>query len=142
LAAETRWDWMKRYPVIRIDFSYGVLHGRAELTRRIQSNLRRHRVALELPRPAQIDPDDVVDDLADLIEQAHRQHGWRTPPQARRCSRSRPRATRRSTWGRRAGVPYWDRIQPGRAQCGRIRCAEMENGVLKTPFPPNSEFTG
>jgi hypothetical protein len=35
LAAETRWDWSKRYPVIRISFSDGVLQSRAELDQRI-----------------------------------------------------------------------------------------------------------
>ena len=35
LAADTRWDWTKRYPVIRISFSDGVLHSRAELDQRI-----------------------------------------------------------------------------------------------------------
>jgi hypothetical protein len=75
LAAESRWDWSKRHPVIRISFGGSVLHGRAELDRRIRGLLRRSRVDLGLPRPAEIDPDDVADDLADLIEQAHRQQG-------------------------------------------------------------------
>jgi hypothetical protein len=75
LAADTRWDWSKRHPVIRISFGGSVLHGRAELDRRIRGLLRRSRVDLGLPRPAEIDPDDVADDLADLIEQAHRQQG-------------------------------------------------------------------
>jgi hypothetical protein len=75
LAAETRWDWSRRHPVIHIDFADGVLHGRAELERRIRSILRRNRAALDLPRPAYIDPADAADDLSDLIEQAHHQHG-------------------------------------------------------------------
>ena len=29
LAAETRWDWSQRHPVIRIDFANGVLQDRA-----------------------------------------------------------------------------------------------------------------
>ncbi|MEY8875990.1 MAG: ATP-binding protein, partial [Leptothrix sp. (in: b-proteobacteria)] len=75
LAAAERWDWSKRHPVIHIDFADGVLHSRAELERRIRSILRRNRAALGLPRPDYIDPDDLADDLSDLIEQAHRQHG-------------------------------------------------------------------
>ncbi|ASM77371.1 hypothetical protein VITFI_CDS1593 [Vitreoscilla filiformis] len=75
LAAEHRWDWSRRRPVIRISFGNGVLHGRAELDRRIRSNLRDNRAALGLPRPAHIDPEDVADDFADLIAQAHQQQG-------------------------------------------------------------------
>ena len=71
LAAETRWDWSHRYPVIRISFADGMLKSRTELDRRIQSNLRRNRTALGLPRPTDIDPDDTADVLADLFEQAH-----------------------------------------------------------------------
>ena len=75
LAAETRWDWSRRHPVIRISFADGMLKSRTELDRRIQSNLRRNRAALGLPRPTDIDPDDTADDLADLIEQAHLTQG-------------------------------------------------------------------
>jgi hypothetical protein len=71
LAAETRWDWNRRHPVISISFSDGVLRDRAELDMRIQSNLRRSREALGLARPEVIAPGDVADDLTDLIEQAH-----------------------------------------------------------------------
>ena len=39
LAAETRWDWTKQYPVIRISFSDGVLQNRAELDQRISEIL-------------------------------------------------------------------------------------------------------
>ena len=35
LAAETRWDWSKQHPVIRINFGDGVLKSRAELEQRI-----------------------------------------------------------------------------------------------------------
>ena len=40
LAAETRWDWSKAYPVIRISFSDGVLQNRAKLDQRISEILR------------------------------------------------------------------------------------------------------
>ena len=76
LAAETRWDWSKRHPVIRISFGNGVLHGRSELHRRIRSNLRDNRAALSLPRPDDIDPDDTSDDLARLIQQARQAQAW------------------------------------------------------------------
>lgn len=43
LAAEHRWDWSRRYPVIRISFSDGVLRDRAELEQRIRDILRTNR---------------------------------------------------------------------------------------------------
>ena len=46
LAAETRWDWSKRCPVIRISFSDGVLRSRAELDQRIDEIL--HDAAREV----------------------------------------------------------------------------------------------
>ena len=39
LAAENRWDWPQRYPVIHISFSDGVLQSRAELDRSIRQQL-------------------------------------------------------------------------------------------------------
>jgi hypothetical protein len=35
LAAENRWDWSQKYPVIRISFAVGTLRDRAELDQRI-----------------------------------------------------------------------------------------------------------
>ncbi len=40
LAAETRWDWSKKYPVIRIGFGEGVLRSSAELDLRIREILQ------------------------------------------------------------------------------------------------------
>jgi Predicted AAA-ATPase/PD-(D/E)XK nuclease superfamily len=77
LVAETRWDWSRRHPVIRISFSDGLLRDRAELDTRITSLLRRNREALGLPRPVVIAETDVTDDLTDLIEQAHKRTGER-----------------------------------------------------------------
>ena len=78
LAAETRWDWTKRYPVIRISFSDGVLHSRAELDQRIAEILRLNREALGVPPlPAEIHADDLTSHFADLIRQTHRHHGAR-----------------------------------------------------------------
>jgi hypothetical protein len=75
LAAEQRWDWSKRYPVIRISFSDGVAQNAAALNHRIQSNLRANRAALGLPRPADVPLEDPAGNLADLIEQAHARFG-------------------------------------------------------------------
>ncbi|MEX8517856.1 MAG: ATP-binding protein [Leptothrix sp. (in: b-proteobacteria)] len=71
LAAESRWDWSKTHPVIRISFSDGVAQSTLDLEQRIQHNLRSNRAALGLPLPAVIPARDVASDLADLIEQAH-----------------------------------------------------------------------
>jgi hypothetical protein len=75
LAAETRWDWSRRYPVIRISFGGGVASNAQELDWRIQHNLRSNRAALGLPLPADLPVGDVAGNLADLIEQAHLHHG-------------------------------------------------------------------
>ena len=39
LAAESRWDWSKQYPVIRISFGDGLLRSSAELDQRIREIL-------------------------------------------------------------------------------------------------------
>jgi hypothetical protein len=73
LAAETRWDWTQRYPVISISFADGVLQSRDELDRRIRQQLHLNREALALP-PGR-DAADIAGDFSELIRQAHRQHG-------------------------------------------------------------------
>ncbi|WP_447026638.1 AAA family ATPase [Sphaerotilus sulfidivorans] len=40
LAAATRWDWSRRYPVIRISFSNGMLKSRIHLTAHLESEAR------------------------------------------------------------------------------------------------------
>ncbi|ASM76090.1 hypothetical protein VITFI_CDS0311 [Vitreoscilla filiformis] len=75
LAAESRWDWAQRHPVIHLSFSDGVLQSRAELDRRIAELLHGNREALGLPLPERIAPGDVTSNFVDLIRQAHRQHG-------------------------------------------------------------------
>ncbi|MDO9570060.1 MAG: ATP-binding protein [Hydrogenophaga sp.] len=77
LAAETQWDWTKKYPVIRISFSDGVLQNRAELDRRIVDILRVNRLDLGLTLPADVAETDVISSLADLLRQAHRSTGQR-----------------------------------------------------------------
>jgi PD-(D/E)XK nuclease superfamily/Predicted AAA-ATPase len=77
LAADTRWDWTQRYPVIRISFSDGVLHSRAELDRRIAEILRLNRETLGVPLSAEIHADDLTSNFADLIRQTRHHHGAR-----------------------------------------------------------------
>ncbi|MEX8519746.1 MAG: ATP-binding protein [Leptothrix sp. (in: b-proteobacteria)] len=71
LAAESRWDWTQRYPVIRISFSDGVLQSRAELDQRIfeilQDNQRRLGVSCQ--------HQSISGQLAELIELTHARHG-------------------------------------------------------------------
>ncbi|MBK6998568.1 MAG: AAA family ATPase [Rhodoferax sp.] len=73
LAAETRWDWDKKYPVIRISFSDGVLHGRAELDQRIDEILLDNERALGV----QTVHHSISGRFAELIRQAHRGTGQR-----------------------------------------------------------------
>ncbi|MDZ7857378.1 ATP-binding protein [Sphaerotilus sp.] len=73
LAAETRWDWTRRYPVIRIDFGGGVLHDRAELDQRIDEILRDVQRELNLPEPTGYR--SISGRLAELIRLARVQHG-------------------------------------------------------------------
>jgi len=44
-----RWDWSKKYPVIKIDFAGGTLQGRAELDERIISILRKNAERFGVP---------------------------------------------------------------------------------------------
>lgn len=77
LAAEKRWDWHKKHPVIRISFSDGVLQNRAELEQRIRDVLRVNRELLQLVRPAELSASDTAGDLSELIRQAHAKTGQR-----------------------------------------------------------------
>jgi hypothetical protein len=77
LAAETRWDWTKKHPVIRISFGDGVLQSRAELDEAIREMLRLQRVALSLPLPAGLPEDYIVGNFRELIAQAHQASGQR-----------------------------------------------------------------
>ena len=77
LAAETRWDWDTRYPVIRVSLSDGVLRDRAELDQRIRDILRVNREALGLQRPPDVPDSDIAGSFSDLIRQAHRSTGQR-----------------------------------------------------------------
>jgi hypothetical protein len=46
LAAETRWDWSKKYPVIRISFAEGVYHSAAALAQRIREILAEQQIRM------------------------------------------------------------------------------------------------
>ena len=73
LAAETRWDWTKRYPVIRISFSDGVLHSRAELDQRILDLLEdnQSRLGVRCQRTS------ISGQFAELIRLVQEKHGAR-----------------------------------------------------------------
>jgi Predicted AAA-ATPase/PD-(D/E)XK nuclease superfamily len=73
LAAETRWDWTRRYPVIRISFAGGELHSRAELDQRIgellDEPIEQHGVTLH--------SQSLGGRFHELIRRIHRQTGER-----------------------------------------------------------------
>ena len=75
LAAETRWDWSKKHPVIRISFgdSDGVLQSRAELDERIRELLldNQRRLGVTCTHAS------ISGQLSELIAQAHQASGQR-----------------------------------------------------------------
>ncbi|ASM77372.1 hypothetical protein VITFI_CDS1594 [Vitreoscilla filiformis] len=71
LAAEHRWNWTQRHPVIRLDFSEGMLRGRAELDERIRDLLDDNASALGV----QCQRQSIHGRFAELIRQAHDRHG-------------------------------------------------------------------
>jgi hypothetical protein len=77
LAAENQWDWGKKFPVIRVNFSDGVLRSRAALDQRIQGILRVNRELLGLPRSPELPDSDIAGNFSDLIRQAHQASGQR-----------------------------------------------------------------
>ena len=77
LAAEPVWDWSKKFPVIRVSFSDGVLQSRAELDQRIHDLLRINRERLGLSLPPGLPETDLAGCFADLIRQAHQTSGQR-----------------------------------------------------------------
>jgi hypothetical protein len=74
LEAHGRWDWSRRYPVIRLSFGGGVVQSRAELDRRIRALLAKNAATLGLTCD---DPEDSAGCFAALIEQAHARYGER-----------------------------------------------------------------
>ena len=77
LAAETRWDWSKKHPVIRISFGSGVHKAKANLVQRMKEILRTNRERLGIVRPAELPASDVAGNLSALIAQAHLLTGQR-----------------------------------------------------------------
>ena len=73
LAAETRWDWTKQYPVIRISFSDGVLQNRAELDQRISEILIDNQKRLGVT----CTHESLGGQLSELIALAHQKYGQR-----------------------------------------------------------------
>ena len=73
LAAENRWDWTKKHPVIRISFGDGVLQSRVELDERI------HELLLDNQRRLGVTctHTSVSGQLSELIAQAHQASGQR-----------------------------------------------------------------
>ena len=73
LAAETRWDWTKKHPVIRISFGDGVLKTRAELDERIRELLldNQRRLGVTCTHTS------ISGQLSELIAQAHQASGQR-----------------------------------------------------------------
>ncbi len=74
LEAEHRWDWSRRFPVIRLSFGGGVIQSRAELDRRILALLIKNQEALGVTCR---DQTDIVGCFSELIERAHAASGER-----------------------------------------------------------------
>ena len=74
LHADGNWDWSRTYPVIRISFSDGVLHGLTALQHRIRLLLADNyaRLGLDLP-----EDQDIPGLFAKLLQSAHAQGGER-----------------------------------------------------------------
>ena len=107
LAAETRWDWSRRHPVIRISFGGGVVSSEAGLVQRIQHGLRGNFRALGLARADDIPFDDVAGHLADLIERDAQGRAVRAAgSMLTSAASSRPRAS--------CAAPAWRRSPQAR----------------------------
>ncbi len=73
LEAESRWDWSRRYPVIRLSFTEGVLHNRAELDEKITEVLADNEARLGVRGPHR----SLSGRFHGLIEAAHARCGER-----------------------------------------------------------------
>ena len=73
LAAEARWDWTKKYPVIRVSFSDGVLQSRAELDQRIREILSDNQKRLGV----KCTHESLGGQLSELITLVHAKTGQR-----------------------------------------------------------------
>lgn len=75
LAAENKWDWSKKHPVIRFDFSAGPLASPAALQVRIQESMRLNRLNLDIVKPESFSEVNYGEDFNALIMQAHAKYG-------------------------------------------------------------------
>ena len=73
LEAEGRWDWSRRFPVIRLSFAEGVLRNRAELDEKIAEVLAENEARLEVTSPHR----SRSGRFHGLIGAAHARHGER-----------------------------------------------------------------
>jgi hypothetical protein len=73
LVAEERWDWGRRFPVVRLSFAEGVLRSRAELDARIGELLADNEAQLGVASPHRSLPGR----FQGLIAAAHAAHGER-----------------------------------------------------------------
>lgn len=73
LAAERRWDWSRRYPVIRLSFAEGVLRDRRELDEKIAELLAENEARLGVRGEQR----SLSGRFHGLIAAAHEQHGER-----------------------------------------------------------------
>ena len=69
-----KWDWQKRYPVVRLSFGSGVVNSREDLDVNIRYQLQQQRNKLNIDAPA---PTRIADDFASLLESARYAHGQR-----------------------------------------------------------------
>ena len=74
LEAHGRWDWGRRFPVVRFSFGGGVVQSRAELDRRILALLRKNQETLGVVCR---DPEDITGFFSELLEAAQAAHGER-----------------------------------------------------------------
>ncbi|NEX18972.1 ATP-binding protein [Thiorhodococcus mannitoliphagus] len=74
LHAQTRWDWTRPYPVVRLSFAEGVMASRVQLDRRIEDLLRINSQALGVA----IHPGlDIAGSFGDLLRNVHADTGER-----------------------------------------------------------------
>ncbi|MBK6716424.1 MAG: ATP-binding protein [Burkholderiales bacterium] len=74
LAAEPRWDWSRRHPVIRIDLGQGEVRNRAELDQRLHEQIDDHVARLGVKLRHQ----SLSGRFGELIREAAQQAGQRT----------------------------------------------------------------
>ncbi len=74
LDAEARWDWQRRWPVVRLSFAEGVLQDAPALDARIRDLLRLNAEALGVDLRSDL---DIAGSFGDLIRKSEAAHGQR-----------------------------------------------------------------